>query len=109
MPWVDDFICEDCGVIKEHLSMNQEERGKTKSEGIECPTCKKTMEFVMVKPPSGSSIGKEGSDTSIRAFQQKCKERFVKKELDDVRHKFGRNFDDSLVSSAAKRIKEGKV
>ena len=41
-----------------------------------------------------------------RSFNQ----RFVEgSEIDEVRHRHGKNFDDSLVSSAVKRVKEGRA
>lgn len=74
---------------------------------ITCPNCEGMMERVWIHAPSTvNGSAKPKSDDQIRKFQQSCKERFVKKELDDVRHKHGRLYDDSVRSAAAQKIKK---
>jgi len=99
-----DYMCMDCYYHEERLVKYASRDSKFK-----CPSCEGVLQRVWLKPPAYNSLGKEGSDKSIKAMQQSFKERFVKKEIDDVRHKFGKTFDDSLVSSAAKRIREGRM
>jgi len=54
-------------------------------------------------------VGGEGSDRQIAAMQKSFKERFYKKDADDLRHKHGAVFEDAQRSAALKRIKDGLV
>lgn len=52
-------------------------------------------------------IGGDKSDRRIALMRKSFRERFTKgPEIDDVRHKKGKLFDDSLRSAAATRIKK---
>lgn len=55
-----------------------------------------------------SRIGGEGSDRQIKALKSSFRERFVKKEMDDVRHKHGDAFTDAVRGAAVERIKKGE-
>jgi hypothetical protein len=50
-------------------------------------------------------MGDPKSDKNLAKMQKNLRERFIKKEIDDVRHKHGRLYDDAVRSSAAQRIK----
>jgi len=55
------------------------------------------------------AIGRNDYSTQIDKMKRASKERFVKSgEMDQTRHKFGSEFDDSLVAAAAGRIKSGQ-
>jgi len=103
-----DFDCPECGHQEEHTfdlrGMNDDEKQATIDSGIKCPNCDyETMNRVWRKAPSGRVADAAGD---ISRMQQSFKERFVKKELDDVRDKFGKLYDESTRSAAAQRISE---
>lgn len=95
-----DYECTECGY-------REEQNLKVEEIEYNCPSCKGKMHRIYIKAPMGR-IGGKDSQRSIGSMRRSFNERFVKKELDDVRHKFGHLFDESLVSAATKRIKEGK-
>ena len=76
---------------------------------MRCPKCSGHMKHVWLSSPNANDLGPEGSDKSIAAMKQSFRERFVKKEMDDVRHQHGEAFDQSLVSTALKRIENGEA
>ena len=94
-----DFVCIECEYAKDDFAEID--------DVILCPKCGTRMHHVWLSAPNSNQLGKEGSDKSIAAMQQSFRQRFVEKDIDDMRHKHGSNFDESLVSSAIKRIKEG--
>lgn len=99
MPILRDFVCESCGYAADDFA----EIDDTKL----CPHCGSTMRHEWLSAPNSNALGKEGSDKSIAAMKRSFKQRFVKKEIDDVRHKHGESFDQSLSGAAAQRIKDG--
>lgn len=101
MPILRDFVCLDCHYVKDDFAAIDDR--------LSCTKCGGEMRHVWLSSPNANDIGKEGSDKSISAMQQSFRERFVKKEIDDVRHKHGSNFDDSLVAKAVQRIKDGEA
>ena len=95
-----DFLCPECEYIEERLI----ERGETLE--MKCPNCEAEMHKVYLKSPA-FRMGGEGSDRQIASMQKSFRERFKKKEADDIRHKHGKDFDDSLAHGEVRRIKNG--
>lgn len=50
-------------------------------------------------------ITKPGSDQDIANMQKSFKERFYKKDIEDVRHKHGAAIDDSIRGAAVGKIR----
>lgn len=92
-----DFKCNKCSYIQDDFAEID--------DTIICNNCGSKMKHIYLSAPNSNNLGKEGSDKSIKALQHSFRKRFIKKELDDVRNKHGEIFDQSLVSSAVKRIK----
>jgi hypothetical protein len=85
-----------------------EEREQRMSAELKCPNCEEAeMERVWRHAPSVGT--KSGSDEYVAKMKKSFKERFIKKELDQVRHKHGRLYDDAVRSAAATRIKKGEA
>ena len=66
-------------------------------------------QYAGFEPRRAVSVGKflnERSDATIAARKESFNQRFLKHEVDDVRHKHGKLFDDSLRSAEAQRIKQ---
>jgi len=98
-----DFICTHCEDVIE-LNVKYQDR-----DSQVCPICNKELDRVWLKAPYYGQLGPEGSSKNIDAMKKSFHERFVKKDMDQVRHKFGNLFDESLVSAAVNRIREGKA
>lgn len=100
-----DYQCQDCGRIEEYFG------GVNELFICNCKTSTvgSIMRYVIAKAPNSNSLGAEGSDRQIAAMKNDYQRRFVKKEIDDVRHKHGAAFDQSLAGAAVQRIKDGKV
>jgi len=97
-----DFICERCkDALEKFVSFED------KDEQL-CSACGQKLDRVWTTPPRMGHLGKEGSDTQIAAMKQSFRERFVKKDLDSIRHKFGSEFDDSIRGAAVSRIRDGE-
>lgn len=103
-----DLKCPKCEYEEERtidLREVEDEDGYRKQMIVQCPNCDHPqMEEIWKKAPSVGSNPR--SDSSIAKMQKSFKERFVKKELNDVRHKYGRLYDDSVKSAAVQRIKK---
>ena len=105
-----DFRCPICSYQESHTF---DLRGKTEREkqiivesGIKCPSCDHPeMQRVWLQAP-GSRIGGDSTPQNMAKMKESFHQRFVKKELDDVRNKFGRLYDDSTRSAAAQKIKK---
>lgn len=74
--------------------------------------CEGKGQYIRVfrKAPGGAvKLGGESDyHRDVSNTRRRCQEHFVKSgEMDQCRHKFGKTFDDALVSAAAKRIQEG--
>jgi len=95
---LNDFRCARCEYIEEAY---------TKPGEIHAPTCPNCSEGVLTltfrKAPMGR-IGGEKSTRSIESMKESLDQRFIKKDLDDVRHKWGVLYDDSIRSAAVQRI-----
>jgi hypothetical protein len=107
-----DLLCPECEYQEERTIDMREIDGEEEERQamiIQCPNCEHPeMQRVWLKAPSGR-IGGAKSERSIESMQHSFKERFVKGEINDVRHRFGKLFDQNLVSSAVKRIKDGEA
>lgn len=108
MPWTDDFRCPECGFEGEYLSMTKEIREAAIGGALKCE-CGAVVKRVFINAPSFNKIGKDGTDSAIKAMKESFRDRFKKYEIDDIRHKHGRAFDESLVAGAANRIRKGKM
>lgn len=102
-----ELVCPECE-YREDRSIDMREIDTPEQEAaamqIKCPNCDhEYMEREWRTAPSGVSPG-----TEVDKMKRSFRERFIKKEVDDVRHKHGRLYDDAVVSSAAQRIKDGK-
>jgi len=97
-----DYECEKCkGYFSDLVPMSEYQKPQP------CPKCGTSCGRIWLEPPMVRHGG-EGSDRQIASMKKSFKNRFVKKELDDLRHRFGNNLDESFVSAAAGKIKEGK-
>jgi hypothetical protein len=75
----------------------------------DCPECEGELSGKrIIDGAPMSRVGGAGSDRQIKAMKKSFKKRFVNKEIDDVRHRQGNIFDESLVSAAAERIKKNE-
>ena len=95
------FECQKCkGIWSEKELIDLDVWGKF---GVECGDHE--CGGVVKVPGTMSRIGGEGSDRQISSMQQSFRQRFMKKGIDDVKHKFP-EFEDSLRGGEAARIKK---
>jgi len=74
-----------------------------------CLVCRQgTVKRVWRKAPV-SRIGGVGSDRQIKSMQKSFKERFYKKEIDDVRQKHGGSVDDAIRAAKIEKVKSGQM
>ena len=101
---------EELSVDVRNCADDEAVRLKVESESqIKCPNCDhEFMEHVWLKAPAVGTSADPKSDANLKRLQQSLRERFIKRELDDVRHKHGKLYDDSIRSAAAQRIKKGE-
>lgn len=104
-----DFECPKCEYPEEHTfdlrGMTEEEKEATIESGIKCPNCDfENMKRVWRSAPSIGHGGGERSLANIERMKKSFHERFIKHELDDVRDKKGKLYDESIRSAAAQRI-----
>ena len=101
-----EFICNRCGAETEHIR-SMADRNNMHSCPIKIDNDEMCMGIVRRREVQSRAPALHSSDynTNIAKMKQASKEHFVKKEIDDVRHKFGRSFDDGLVGAAAERIR----
>lgn len=103
-----DLICDNCGLFDEsHLFdfrdiPEHEERMKV-VESQPCPDCGTIMSRAFVSAPKMGTT--KNSPEEWAKMKQSFKERYVKKELNDQRHKFGRMIDESHLGAAVERAK----
>jgi hypothetical protein len=104
-----ELWCPECHYEEERsIDNRQTDEEVARDMLVKCPNCDhEHMERVIRTAPSVSQYHNPKSDKSLKAMQNNLKQRFLKKEADDVRHKHGVNFDDSLNSAAVKRIEKG--
>jgi hypothetical protein len=107
-----DLLCSNCNYYEERSvdlrgCDTEEQRNAAINGTLTCPNCEETeMERVWVKAPT-TKFGKDTDNHNIERMQKSFRQRFMKKELDDVKHKFGeRVVNEALVSGEAKRIKD---
>ena len=107
-----DLLCPNCNYYEERSvdlrgCNTDEERNATTSGTITCPNCEETeLERVWLKAPA-TKLGGDTDQHNIARMQKSFRERFMKKELDDVKHKFGdKVVNEALISGEAKRIKD---
>jgi transcriptional regulator NrdR family protein len=102
-----DLQCPECGYEEEKLiDCREQEDDQTPTLELKCPNCDcEKMDQVWKHAPS-MKIGNDRDPRNIARMQKSLQERFVKKEIDEVRHKHGKLFDDSLRSAAAQKIKK---
>jgi hypothetical protein len=103
-----ELLCEECKYEEERsIDMRQTDEEIDRDMLVKCPNCDhEYMIKVWRTAPSVSNYHDPKSDKSLKAMQNNLKQRFIKKEVDDVRHKHGRLYDDSIQSAAATRIKK---
>ena len=97
-----ECLCVKCKKVTEKLI----KIGELDGWYSDCDECDGVVERIEVQSRA-PALHSSDYHTNIAKMKQASKERFVSKEIDDVRHKFGRNFDDGLVGAAADRIKSG--
>ena len=99
---LNDLMCPLCEHVEERYMKIDEVDGFS----LRCPNCEDgEMHIAFLKPILGR-MGGDNSDRSVSSMKRSFNERFVKKEIDEVRHKYGVLFDDSLRSGAVQRIKK---
>ena len=98
-----EYTCEKCGhEFEEQVPMSE------CGDKQDCPVCERNSGVRAYRTAPLTRTGGEGSDRDISAMQKSFRERFVKKELDDVRHKHGKAIDDSLAQTGVARKIKGK-
>ena len=102
------FECSECGVERMAL-LTYEEMKAIEKDPVACPGCDSVGTYARSfsgKAPM-TRMGGEKSERSIESMQQSLKERFLRSgEMDQIRHKHGVEFDDSLRGAAADRIRK---
>lgn len=104
-----DLRCPNCDYEKEELfdlrGLETEEEQES-AMIVLCPNCEEEdMVRAWRTPPSVGGPADNSPQAHVKRVQS-FKERFVKKEIDDVRHKFGNLFDSSLRGGAIAKIKK---
>lgn len=108
-----DLLCPKCQYEEERSvdlrgCETDEQREQLMNAELKCPNCEEAdMERVWRHAPSVGS--RPGSDEYVSKMKKSFRERFIKKEVDDVRHKHGKLYDDAVRSAAATRIKKGEA
>lgn len=100
-----EYKCSDCkGDTSVILSIKEYEQVKVICEG--CGSANLTRRFSV----PAIKIGGSGSyERDIAGMKQSFKEHFVKSgEMDQVAHKHGKEFTDSLVGAAANRVRNNE-
>lgn len=107
-----DMQCLDCGYDEERLvdvrNLTDKEAEMALHEEIKCPNCDgNAFQRVWRKAPAGK-IGNDRSPHNIEKMKQSFRQRYMKKEIDDVKHKWGDKIvNESLIAGEARRIKQG--
>lgn len=104
-----DFECPKCQYTEERsidFRGCDTEQDRVQAMKIVCPNCEHPeMEVVWRSAPAVGGP-RYGTDAEISKMKKSFKDRFIRKEVDDVRHKFGKLYDDSVRSAAAQKIKK---
>lgn len=101
-----DCQCETCGEFSEYYLTLSEI-----PDWIGVCHCGGKV-FRMSVPLKAPAIHADANNyhAQIAKMKRNSKEHFVKSgEMDQIRHKHGKAFDDALVGAAAKRIRDGNV
>lgn len=104
-----DIVCPNCHYHEERVldlrgGVSKDEA--MANEDFVCPSCSdEYMKEVWIHAPAGK-MENDQHPKNIERMKQSFRDRFVKTEINDVRHKHGRLFDDSLRSAAVQRIKK---
>lgn len=99
-----DYHCRKCDLRDQRIIKIAELDAYSES----CPHCgADDWHREILTAPVGKVKRDHAGETA--ALQQSLKERFIKRDLDDMRHKHGSVFDDSLRGAAVDRIKEGSA
>lgn len=97
------YECPECSCEQEKfMSISEFEKFS-----LVCPNCSDVMMINVITAAPYFRIGGDGSDRQLSSMKQSFKQRFLKKEIDDVRHKHGVAVDDALRGGAVERIKNG--
>ena len=106
-----DLQCPDCG-YEENRTIDlrgiedQEARDQAMNQEIKCPSCDDAvLERVWKGAPSIGKYTNNRSSGTLAARQASLRSR-QRKSDDDIRHKHGVNYDDSIRSAQAQRIKK---
>jgi len=100
------YECKDC----ENVFTLNNVKMKFYKDPQDCPECggDKTGKRIVDGCPM-MRMGGEGSDRQIASMQASFRQRYVKKELDDVKHKHGENtINDALRGGELQRRTSGK-
>jgi hypothetical protein len=108
-----NLLCPGCEYEEERTidvrEMSDEQIEEAVNQEVRCPNCEEAdMGRVWRHAPSVTRYANENSPATFEARKKSYRERFLKKEADDIRNKHGVNFDDSIRSAAAQRIKKGE-
>ena len=96
--------CEGCGFAGEQIIPMVEVSDEWRSVCSECG--RNELVRVYTKAPS---LRMGGRSAEMSSLKRSCDQRFVKSgEMDQVRHKHGEAFDESLMAGAVKRAKSGE-
>jgi hypothetical protein len=104
-----ELLCEECGYEEDRsVDMRQTDEEVERDMLVKCPNCDhEYMSKVWRTAPSVGG-GDPKSDANLARMQKSLKERFIKKDLDQVRHTHGKLYDDSIRSMSVERIKKGE-
>ena len=81
---IHDFLCESCGHEFDQIVLSVDINDDVR---ITCLSCdKQTAKRIFRKAPV-TRMGAEGSDRQVKAMQKASRDRFYKKELDEMRGK----------------------
>lgn len=104
-----DLACPSCDYTEvrtmDFRDYNTEDEAWQAAD-IRCPNCEEAeLQRVWITAPFTKV---NDYDRDIAAMKQSSKERFVKKEMQDIQHKHGKVFGDAVRSAAAQRIAKGE-
>lgn len=78
----------------------------TAADTFKCPSCDHEFLERVWRTAPAAKFGNDRDPHNIARMQRSMDQRFVTKGMDDVRHKHGKLFDESLVSAAVKKANE---
>jgi hypothetical protein len=107
-----DLMCPKCHYEEERIVdlrglETDAERDSVLDQELRCPNCDYPKMERVWKAAPGSKIGNDYDLHNIERMQKSFRQRYMKKEIDDVKHKFGESVvNEALVSGEANRIKK---